>query len=519
MQGLKARSCWLRLRLMSVQAFLRPAPLAPIEIGPWLPPLAPRAHLAAVLEIAPLTTFAELSLSPQILNTLNAKGYQSPTPIQARCIPPALEGRDVLGCAQTGTGKTAAFSLPLIERLMARSQRIGPKPDGEQSRRRARALILAPTRELAAQIDDCLRTYSAGARLRTVVIYGGVKQNQQVRQLRAGVEVIVATPGRLLDLMEQGYVDLRSVEVLVLDEADRMLDMGFIDPIRRIASEVPAERQTLFFSATMPPKIKSLASSMLHDPVHVSIAPAAMTTPKIDQSLYHIAGEHKTALLKHLLEEDGVQRGVVFTKTKHGADRLAKSLSADGITAAAIHGNRSQSQRERTLDGFRNGKFRVLVATDVAARGLDVDGITYVFNFNLPMEAEAYVHRIGRTGRAGATGRAISFCSREERGLLRDIERLTTKPIDTAEVPVVLGLSAEQLNAPAKASAGTRSARTKPPAPRPKLARPARASRTDASAVEAKPRRSRRGKRRDNAQADHRAGSRNRQRSKTSQRS
>ncbi|MEQ8770523.1 MAG: DEAD/DEAH box helicase [Phycisphaerales bacterium] len=380
-----------------------------------------------------MTTFASLNLSARMLETLTAQGYETPTPIQAKSIPPILEGRDLLGCAQTGTGKTAAFGLPLLEHLVA-TARHGGEP------RQARALILAPTRELAGQIEDNLRTYGRGTGLRAALVFGGVKQHRQVRQLQAGVDVIIATPGRLLDLMEQGHIDLSSVEVFVLDEADRMLDMGFIDPIRKIARELPKERQTLLFSATMPPKIRQLAETMLRDPVSVSVTPVASAAPLIDQRLYHVPGEHKTTLLTHLLQDAAIIRTVVFTKTKHGAEKLAKKLSRDGISAGAIHGNKTQSQRQRALDAFKNGKSRVLVATDVAARGLDVDGISHVFNFNLPNEPEAYVHRIGRTGRAGAEGQAISFCSRDERGHLRAIERLTGETIKTSGVPQELDI-------------------------------------------------------------------------------
>ncbi|MEM1423472.1 MAG: DEAD/DEAH box helicase, partial [Planctomycetota bacterium] len=322
-----------------------------------------------------MTTFASLGLSSRTLKTLAHEGYKTPTPVQARCIPVALDGRDVLGCAQTGTGKTAAFLLPMIERL-APTERYGDRGNA-----RPRALILAPTRELAGQIEDGIRTYGRGTRARAVVIYGGVKQHRQVRQLRAGAEIIVATPGRLLDLMNQGLVDLRSIETFVLDEADRMLDMGFIDPIRRVAKALPAPRQTLFFSATMPPKIRALADAMLRDPVSVTIEPEPASMPKIEQSLYHIAVEHKPTLLKHLLEEGSVQRGVVFTKTKHGADKLSRRLSDNGVRSASIHSNKTQAQRQRALDAFRAGRARVLVATDVAARGLDVDGISHVFNY------------------------------------------------------------------------------------------------------------------------------------------
>ncbi|MEQ8850863.1 MAG: DEAD/DEAH box helicase [Phycisphaerales bacterium] len=389
--------------------------------------------------------FESLNLSPRLLQTLTEEGYETPTPIQAQAIPPVLEGRDLLGCAQTGTGKTAAFSLPLIERLMASRPRGGRRRDP----RPTRALILAPTRELAVQIEDSLRTYGRGTGLRGTVIYGGVKQFRQVKALNAGVDVIVATPGRLIDLMEQGYVDLSAVETFILDEADRMLDMGFIDPIRRIARRTPEDRQTLLFSATMPPSISKLADSMLRDPVRVSVKPVASAVPLIDQTLYHVPCDHKHTLLTHLLEDAGIVRSVVFTKTKHGADKLMKKLVRSGVSAGAIHGNKSQSQRQRALDAFRSGRSRVLVATDVAARGLDVDGITHVINFNLPMEPEAYVHRIGRTGRAGATGQAISFCSRDERGLLRGIERLTGNRIETTQVPEELEIPSE---APARRS-------------------------------------------------------------------
>ncbi|MEM9083149.1 MAG: DEAD/DEAH box helicase [Planctomycetota bacterium] len=385
-----------------------------------------------------MTTFASLNLSTRLLKNLATEGYETPTPIQAQAIPPVLEGRDLLACAQTGTGKTAAFSLPIIERLAA-----SVRKSNKHAPRRARALILAPTRELAAQIADNLLIYGRNTGLRHAVIYGGVKQYRQVRQLEAGVEILVATPGRLLDLMDQGHVDLGAIETFVLDEADRMLDMGFIEPIRQIGQALPRERQTLFFSATMPPKIRQLADSMLHDPASVSVTPVASTAPLIDQTLYHVPGEHKTTLLTHLLQDAKIVRAVVFTKTKHGAEKLAKKLSRSGMTAGAIHGNKSQNQRQRALDAFRSGRSRVLVATDVAARGIDVDGITHVFNFNLPNEPEAYVHRIGRTGRAGATGQAISFCSRDERGYLRAIERLSGDRIHVIRVPQELDLPEE----------------------------------------------------------------------------
>ncbi len=398
-------------------------------------------------------TFASLNLSARLLDTLAAEGYETPTPIQAQSIPPILAGHDLLGCAQTGTGKTAAFSLPLIQRLLEGG---GPKARGEG--RLARALILAPTRELAGQIEDSLRTYGRRTGLRGTTIYGGVKQFRQVRQLQAGVDVIVATPGRLLDLMEQGYVDLSAVEFFVLDEADRMLDMGFIDPIRRIARALPKQRQTLLFSATMPHKIRELAATMLRDPVCVSVTPEVSTAVTVSQHLYHVGGEHKLALLTHLLEDATLTRTVVFTKTKHGAEKLAKKLVHQGVTAGAIHGNKTQSQRQRALDAFRSGGSRVLVATDVAARGLDVDGISHVINFNLPNEPEAYVHRIGRTGRAGASGTAISFCAKDERGYLRAIEKLTGDRIAPSETPECLEIPRLERGADRHAPAGRRRA-------------------------------------------------------------
>ncbi|MDX9912906.1 MAG: DEAD/DEAH box helicase [Phycisphaerales bacterium] len=374
------------------------------------------------------TSFESLGLARPILEALSREGYETPTPIQAQCIPPAVEGRDIMGCAQTGTGKTAAFALPILHRLHTATldkSRRGPA--------KARALVLSPTRELAMQIGDGFGAYGRGTGLRQAVIFGGVKQGDQVRRLRAGLDIITATPGRLMDLMEQGHVDLSAIEIFVLDEADRMLDMGFIHPIRRIAAMLPKPRQTLLFSATMPRNIAQLADSLLTDPVRVAVTPVASAAPLIEQSVYMVERFDKAALLERLLAEDDVKRALVFTRTKHGADKLAYKLGQSGVTALAIHGNRSQSQRQRALEQFRSGRSRVLVATDVAARGIDVDGVTHVFNFNLPNEPEAYVHRIGRTGRAGATGKAISFCDREERGFLRAIERLTGKPLPQNE--------------------------------------------------------------------------------------
>jgi len=371
--------------------------------------------------------FTDLRLSQPILRAIEQEGYSTPTPIQRQAIPPALDGRDVLGCAQTGTGKTAAFALPILQRLSAAA------PDkSHRGPRRPRALVLSPTRELALQIADSFGAYGRELCLDVAAIFGGVSQIHQEKALRRGVDIIVATPGRLLDLMDQRLVDLSRIEVFVLDEADRMLDMGFIDPIRRIASVLPpaGQRQTLLFSATMPATIVKLAHSLLRDPVKVAVDPVSSAAPKIDQAVYMVDRKSKQDLLEHLIEEHAAAKVIVFTRTKHGADKVGRRLMQAGISAETIHGNKSQNQRQRALGRFSVGKARVLVATDVAARGLDVDDITHVVNFDLPVEPEAYVHRIGRTGRAGAAGVAISFCDHDERPLLRDIERLTGRKIE-----------------------------------------------------------------------------------------
>jgi ATP-dependent RNA helicase RhlE len=373
-------------------------------------------------------TFAELGLGTALLRAVAHEGYATPTQIQARAIPPILEGRDVLGCAQTGTGKTAAFVLPMLQRLGARRGVI-------------RALIVAPTRELAAQIDERLSAYGSELGLRHVVLYGGVGQRSQEEALRRRPEVLVATPGRLLDLMGQGVVRLDAVEILVLDEADRMLDMGFIHDVRRIVAAVPAKRQTLLFSATIPAEIAKLVASVLVKPVRVDVAPEITTAERVEQCVMHVARSDKRRLLERLLRDENASRSIVFTRTKHGANRLAEQLSKSGFTALAIHGNKSQSARERALEGFREGTVPVLVATDLAARGIDVDGVSHVFNYDLPEVPECYVHRIGRTGRAGASGRAIAFCDPEERALLRDIERFVKQAI-----PVV-GAGAQERSA------------------------------------------------------------------------
>jgi ATP-dependent RNA helicase RhlE len=343
------------------------------------------------------------------------EGYTQPTPVQVQVVPRALEGRDVLACAQTGTGKTAAFVLPVLQRLAA------VPGTGE-----IRALILTPTRELASQITERVATYGRHVRLRHAVVYGGVSQRAQEAALRAAPDVLVATPGRLLDLLRQGVLRLGGVTHFVLDEADRMLDMGFVHDVRRVVASLPQARRTLLFSATMPRSIEALAKTMLVDPVRIAIEPAVRTAVTVKQSVMFVGRTEKRTALERVLRDgnESVERAIVFTRTKHGASRLSEQLSRSGIGAAAIHGNKSQSARERALDAFRRGAARVLVATDVAARGIDIDGISHVINFDLPNVAENYVHRIGRTGRAGATGRAISFCDHDERGLLTQIERL-----------------------------------------------------------------------------------------------
>ncbi len=404
--------------------------------NPLSPSLWLRWHLSVWRPF--LQHFSSLNLCKPLLDALEKQSYDTPTPIQAQAIPPALEGCDVLGCAQTGTGKTAAFALPILHRLHV------SRPD--KSRRgpiKPRALILSPTRELAGQIDESFGVYGRFTSLRHTVIFGGVKQFHQVRKIRNGVHILTATPGRLLDLVEQRLVDLRKIEVFVLDEADRMLDMGFIHPIREIASLLPVDRQTMLFSATMPRSIMHLADSLLNDPVKVAVTPVASAAPLIDQSIYMVPKAHKRALMEHLLEDADIERALIFTKTKHGADKLTQKLNRAGISTEAIHGNKPQNKRQKALEAFRSGRARVLVATDVAARGLDVDGISHVFNFDLPHEPESYVHRIGRTGRAGATGMAISFCDRSERGQLRAIERLIDQHIETTKLPEELNIEDE----------------------------------------------------------------------------
>ena len=363
-----------------------------------------------------MTAFLELGLAEPITRALVEEGYETPTPIQSQTIPHVLAGRDVVGIAQTGTGKTAAFALPILNHLAKNRIRA--------ERKSCRVLVLSPTRELSGQIMESFRTYGRYMKVSVTLAIGGVPIGKQMRAMANGVDVLVATPGRLLDLMQERAVTLDKVEILVLDEADRMLDMGFIHDIRRIVGKCPAERQTLFFSATMPPPIEELGRIMLRDPARVAVTPPASTVERIAQRVVHIDKAGKANLLADLLKSEPIDRAIVFTRTKHGADRVVRQLSQAGLAAEAIHGNKSQGQRERALAAFRNGKVKTLIATDIAARGIDVDGITHVFNYDLPNVAESYVHRIGRTARAGADGIAISFCDNEERAYLRDIERL-----------------------------------------------------------------------------------------------
>jgi ATP-dependent RNA helicase RhlE len=377
-----------------------------------------------------LLKFSDLGLSAPLLGALAAEGYAAPTPIQSQAIPPALSGRDLCGIAQTGTGKTAAFALPILQRLAATPQPPAP--------RTCRALILSPTRELASQIADSFRAYGAHLPLSTAVVFGGVPIGPQRQKLARGVDILAATPGRLLDLVDNRALALSSVSVLVLDEADRMLDLGFIHALRRIVKLLPRQRQTLLFSATMPRAIAVLAEDYLDNAVKVVVAPAATPVERIEQGVIFVASEQKRDLLVTLLRDAAFARVLVFTRTKHGADRVVRYLVGTGVEATAIHGNKSQPQRERALAGFRAGQARVLVATDIAARGIDIDDVSHVINFELPNVAEDYVHRIGRTARAGDTGTAIAFCSEDERPYLRDIERLTRRAIPSISLPDTL---------------------------------------------------------------------------------
>jgi ATP-dependent RNA helicase RhlE len=383
------------------------------------------------------SAFAALGLSRPLCDAVAQAGYDTPTPIQAKAIPDVLAGRDLLGCAQTGTGKTAAFALPILHHLGGRHGAL-------------RVLVLAPTRELAAQIGASFNTYKRGTKLRHKVIFGGVGQGPQVKALRDGLDILVATPGRLLDLMGQGVVDLSRVDHFVLDEADRMLDMGFIRDVRRIVREIPRTRQTLLFSATMPDAIRKLAADILRDPLHVAVDPVSSTREPVSQAVYFVEKTEKIRFLLGILDDKAIDidRALVFTRTKHGANKVVKHLDRASVRAAAIHGNKSQSARERALAGFKRGDLRVLVATDIAARGIDIKELSHVINFDLPNEPESYVHRVGRTGRAGLSGAAISFCATDERPYLRSIERLTKRTLDRP--------GAEQAETPKRATSRRR---------------------------------------------------------------
>jgi ATP-dependent RNA helicase RhlE len=360
-------------------------------------------------------TFVDLGLKEPITRAVKSEGYDHPTPIQAKAIPDILTGRDMLGCAQTGTGKTAAFALPMLHRLSEK----------QIQGHRIRALILAPTRELAIQIKDSFVVYGKHLPLRTTVVFGGVGLEPQIRSLKNGIDILVATPGRLLDLVQRGAVDFKSLEILVLDEADRMLDMGFIHDIRRILKLLPTKRQNLLFSATIPKEVQGLIDSILVNPVRVEVAPVSSTSERVSQRLYYVPRPDKKDLILQIINDENIQRALVFTRTKHNANKLERWLNQHKITAAAIHGNKSQNARQRALEGFKSGEVRILVASDIAARGIDIDDITHVINFEMPNEPETYVHRIGRTGRALATGVALSFCDHEELKHVRDIERVT----------------------------------------------------------------------------------------------
>lgn len=372
-----------------------------------------------------MKNFNEIDLIEPIRRALAEENYLTPTPIQAQTIPAALDGNDILGCAQTGTGKTAAFALPILDYLGREFRKA--------QRNKPQVLVLAPTRELAIQIGDSFKVYGRHLQIRTTLVFGGVKQGAQVRALDRGAHVLVATPGRLLDLMDQGFIELDQLEVFVLDEADRMLDMGFLPDLKRIIRELPKERQSLFFSATVPPKIRELSQSLLIDPISVNVTPKKQSVDLIDQQVMHVDRSSKIETLAEILSDQNVDQAIVFTRTKRGANMVMQRLERKRISAVAIHGNKSQNARQRALTAFRDNRIQVLVATDVAARGIDIDGVTHVVNYDVPTDPESYVHRIGRTGRAGATGVAITLCTAEERSELRDIERLIGMRIPLAD--------------------------------------------------------------------------------------
>lgn len=367
-------------------------------------------------------TFDSLSLIEPIRRALAEEGYTTPTPIQEEAIPVALQGKDILGCAQTGTGKTAAFAIPILQLLHQQD-------NTDKSRKAIKVLIVTPTRELALQIGESFDAYGRFLKIRNTVVFGGVPQNAQTQALQRGVDVLVATPGRLLDLMHQGFISLKSISILVLDEADRMLDMGFIHDVKKILAVVPQKRQTLFFSATMPPEIVKLSNSILHQPVKIEVTPVSSTVDIIAQSVYFVEKANKCNLLLHILQNKSIQTALVFTRTKHGADKVTRILNRYDVKSEAIHGNKSQNARQKALNNFKSRITRVLVASDIAARGIDIDDLSCVINFDVPNIPETYVHRIGRTGRAGADGLAISFCDVDEKPFLKDIQKLIQKPI------------------------------------------------------------------------------------------
>jgi len=372
--------------------------------------------------------FEELNLIEPILKALKQEGYTQPTPIQEQSIPLILKGKDLLGCAQTGTGKTAAFAIPILQLLYQQKQQ-------HKEQKTIKSLILTPTRELAIQIEESFKAYGRNTGLKHLVVFGGVSQNPQTEALQRGVDILVATPGRLLDLMNQRFVNLQHIQILVLDEADRMLDMGFVNDVKKVIAKLPAKRQTLFFSATMPSEIKQLADTILNKPERVEVTPVSSTADTIEQALFMVEKSDKKDLLLHLLKDKTIQTALVFTRTKHGADKVVKDLLRANITAEAIHGNKSQNARQRALSNFKARTTRILVATDIAARGIDVDELTHVINYELPNVPETYVHRIGRTGRAGASGTALSFCDAEEQDFLKDIHKLINKTIPVADHP------------------------------------------------------------------------------------
>lgn len=432
-----------------------------------------------------MKTFKELELIEPVQRALAEKKYECPTPIQAQTIPAAIAGKDILGCAQTGTGKTAAFALPILNQLGKRNRKAAPN--------RPLALALAPTRELAIQIGESFAAYGKHLHLRQALVYGGVNQNSQVRNMNRGVHILVATPGRLIDLMNQGFIKLDQLEMFVLDEADRMLDMGFLPDLKRIISRLPAQRQSLFFSATLPPSITELSQQLLRDPISVNVTPKKVSVKQISQQVLFVERKGKQMLLQNILKGSNVDRALVFTKTKRTANIVSERLVKSGVKATAIHGNKSQNARQRALEAFRHKKVQVLVATDVAARGIDIDGITHVVNFDIPHEPESYVHRIGRTGRAGAKGIALSFCCTNEHQELRAIEQLIGQkvPISTDHPQPKSKPRGQRPPSPSRSRRGTNSQSQRSASKTSGSNRPSPRSSTDASTGEAKPKRQR----------------------------